>query len=88
MEDWKTYCQCEDYVIQHIINGTLKESHTRKQLAEMLRKLEPYLVKQSPYACRSMCKQRMCDHLEFIIKLHTPNRKRFELIREQLRKEL
>lgn len=87
MTDWKTYRECEEYVIQHIVNETLKEAHTRKELARMLRILEPYLVKQSPYACRSMCKQRMCDHLEFIVKLHTPNRSYREWMREQLRKE-
>lgn len=86
VDDLETYNQCEIYVIQHILNKTLKEAHTRKELAAMLRILEPYLVKQSPYACQSMCKQRMCDHLEFIVKLHTPNRNFMKWIGEQLKK--
>lgn len=64
----------EQHVIRHIIAGTLKDFHTREQLADILRVLEPHLVEQSPNACRSMCKQRMCDHLEFAIKLHGPSR--------------
>lgn len=72
---FKTRNQCEEYVLMNISNGTLKKAHTRKELAEMLRILEPYLVKQSQYACRSMCKQRMCDHLEFIVKIHGPSRR-------------
>lgn len=83
---FKTRNQCEEYVLMNISNGTLKEAHTRKELAEMLGILEPYLVKQSPYACRSMCKQRMCDHLEFVVKLHRPGRKYLNLIRERLKK--
>lgn len=84
--NFKTYNQCEIYVIKHIRDGTLKETHTRKELAEMLRILEPYLVNQSPYACQSMCKQRMCDHLEFVIKLHGPSGRYLEWMRERLKK--
>lgn len=83
---FKTRNQCETYVIGHIRDETLKEAHTRKELAEMLRILEPYLVEQSPYACRSMCKQRMCDHLEFIVKLHGPGRRYLEWIGNRLKK--
>lgn len=83
---FETYNQCEIYVIKHIRDGTLKEAHTRKELAEMLRMLEPYLVTQSPYACQSMCKQRMCDHLEFIINLHGPSRRYLEWMRERVKK--
>lgn len=39
---FKTRNHCETYVIHHIRDGTLKEAHTRKELAEMLRILEPY----------------------------------------------
>lgn len=83
---FKTRNQCEEYVLLNINNGTLKEAHTRKELAEMLRVLEPYLVKQSPYTCRSMCKQRICDHLEFTVKLHRPDREYLNLVREKLKK--
>ena len=83
---FKTRNQCEEYVLQHIRDGTLKDAHTRNELAEMVRILEPYLVKQSPYACRSMCKQRMCDHLEFAVKLHRSGREHLNLIRERLKK--
>lgn len=83
---FKTRNQCEVYVFQHIRDGTLKGAHTRKELAEMVRILEPYLVKQSSYACRSMCKQRICDHLEFTVKLHRPDREYLNLVREKLKK--
>lgn len=69
---WKqrTYCQYESDVSYHLAQGTLKSNHTRKQLAEMLRTLEPHLVEQSENACRSMCKKRICKHLKFIVDLH------------------
>ena len=68
-----TYNECRDRVIFELIEDSLYQKNTRKELANMLRILEPYLVKQSPNACYSMTKRRLCDHIRFAVVLHYKN---------------
>lgn len=76
---------------QYVQNHTLKDlyrSHTRYELATMLRFLEPYLLQQSEYACRSMTKVRMLTHLKYIASLHHSDSQKQEIVMEELKWDL
>ena len=76
---------------RYVQNHTLKElyrSHTRHELATMLRFLEPYLLQQSEYACRSMTKVRMLTHLKYIANLHHSDSQKREIVMEELKWDL
>lgn len=71
--NWETHNQVVDYLRDNFYTTDFINNHTRKQIAEMLRILNPYQGKQ--YTCperafTSMCKKRQCKHIEFWLKLH------------------
>ena len=72
--NFKTHNQCVDYLIDNFYEESFLENHTRKELAYILTIIESHALKQSPYAFRSMCKKRACQHIEFYLKVHMKNR--------------
>ena len=72
--EFKTHNQCVDYLIENFYKEDFLNNHTRKELTYILTIIESYALKQSPYAFRSMCKKRMCQHIDFYLKVHMENR--------------
>lgn len=64
------YNDMTEYLKILINNNKLADAHTRKELADILRRMMPYLVKQSDRACFSMCKRRIEEHIKFALNLH------------------
>lgn len=71
---FETHNQCVDYLIENFYNDGFIDNHTRKDLAYILTIIESHALKQSPYPFRSMCKKRMCKHIDFYLKVHTEHR--------------
>ena len=72
--NFKTHNKCIDYLIENFYKENFIDNHTRKELAYILRIIETHALKQSPYAFKSMCKSRMCKHIDFYLKVHMGNR--------------
>lgn len=68
--EFKTHNQCVNYLIENFYKENFLENHTRKELAYILTIIESHALKQSQYAFRSMCKKRMCKHIDFYLKVH------------------
>lgn len=78
---FETHNKCVDYLIENFYEDDFIDNHTRKELAYILTIIESHALKQSPYAFRSMCKRRMCDHIEFYLKVHMENILRIKFIK-------
>lgn len=71
---FKRHSECVDYLLKYFYLRNFKHSHTRRELAYILRIIESHALNQSPYAFRSMCKERMCNHIEFYLNVHEKER--------------
>lgn len=67
---------CLDFLIANFYTCDFAEKYTRKELAYMLSLLEPQAYKTSDTPFCSMCKKRMCTHIDFYLKVHTADRLR------------
>lgn len=68
--EFETYNQCVNYLLENFYKKDFLDNHTRKELAYILRIIESHALKQSKYAFRSMCKKRMCMHIDFYLRIH------------------
>lgn len=84
--EFKTHRQCVDYLVENFYKSDFKARHTRKELAYILTIIESWVLGQSPYAFRSMCKERMCRHIAFYLELHEGSRIRRQEFAQKLRK--
>ena len=71
---FETHNKCVDYLIENFYKDGFIDNHTRKELAYILTIIESHALKQSSYAFRSMCKNRMCKHIDFYLKVHMEHR--------------
>ena len=78
-----SYFKLVDYLIDSFYSTDFINDHTRKELSSILRRIKPHETSQSKTAFNSMCKQRMCYHIEFFINVHLTQRKRSHDIRKR-----
>lgn len=83
---FETHNQCVAYLIENFYSDDFINNHTRKELAYILSIIEKHTLKDSPYAFRSMCKKRMCEHIDFYLKIHIPYINRVKNIMNKERK--
>lgn len=71
--NWKTHNKVVDYLRDNFYTTDFINNHTRKQLAEMLRIINPSEGKDlyvPEMAFTNVCKKRACKHIEFYLNLH------------------
>lgn len=71
---FKTHNECVDYLIDNFYNDNFIDKHSRKDLVYILSIIESHQLKVSPYAFTSMCKKRMCAHIDFYLNAHMKSR--------------
>ena len=81
---FKTHNECVAYIAKYAHEPEFIKNHTRKDLAYILSIIEKHQLKQSPYAFRSMCKQRMIEHILFYLIVHQNHRGRVKRLMESI----